>query len=110
MHPKVQAAHELKKDDPDQEREVAHWFYFADKEDMDKFIIAIMDLDHRVECSYPPSKISSRWGLVTSMEHDVHSGTLMDNYGSLTELAERFHGEYDGYEYQIGGDGTCRVP
>ena len=39
MDEKEWALEHLRNDDPDRERSVIHWFYFKEKEDMDRLIV-----------------------------------------------------------------------
>ena len=50
MDERERALERLRNDDATVEREVTYWFYIVDKENMDRLIVAALDLDYMV-CS-----------------------------------------------------------
>ncbi len=101
MDEKERALEQLRNDDPDRERIVTHWFYFNRKEDMDHLIIAALDMDYHVQDSWRTTASGGNWGSILSTPHVVDTDTLMARYDLLSRFAERFGGNYDGYEYAI---------
>lgn len=95
------AFEQMRKDNCADVHEVTHWFYFKKKEDMDRFIVAALDLDHVIRNSWKNTIGEEKWGLVLWAKHDVLSETLLWYYEQHSLFAERFGGTYDGYEYRI---------
>lgn len=91
----------LRNDDDSVEREVTYWFYFDKKENMDRMIVAALDLDYTL-CSASQNEKTREWGLILSLTHDVEPDTLERMYEVHERFAKRFGGKYDGHEYQIG--------
>ncbi|MEO7082236.1 MAG: ribonuclease E inhibitor RraB [Flavobacteriales bacterium] len=95
------AFEQLRKDDPDRERVVTHWFYFQKKEDMDRLIVAALDLGYDVQNSTHNDARDRPWGLILTDTHPVDVDTLIARHHLLERFAERFGGFYDGHEYAI---------
>lgn len=104
MDDKERALDRSRNDDPDRERIVTHWFYFKNKDDMDRLILAALDMDYDVQNSWRPAADGEKWGLILSATHVVDTDTLLARYDLLSRFAERFGGEYDGYEYEVLDD------
>ncbi|MBK6894806.1 MAG: ribonuclease E inhibitor RraB [Flavobacteriales bacterium] len=101
MDEKEWALEHLRNDDPDRERVVTHWFYFARKEDMDRLIVEALDQGYNVDSSSKLEGKERPWGLVLTDTHSVDFDTLIAKHALLTRFAERFKGFYDGHEYAI---------
>ena len=101
MDDKEWAFEQLRKDDPDRERLVTHWFYFHEKESMDRLIITALDLGYNVERSSMNDARERPWGLILTDTHAVDVDTLLARHELLSRFAKRFGGFYDGYEYAI---------
>lgn len=95
----------MRNDDPDRERVVTHWFYFAEKEDMDRLIVEALDLGYNVDRSTVTEGKDRPWGSILTDTHAVDFDTLLAKHALLSRFAERFKGFYDGYEYaiEVGG-------
>ena len=101
MDERERALERLRNDDATVEREVTYWFYIVDKENMDRLIVAALDLDYMV-CSSSQNEKTKNWCLILSLVHDVGSDTLLRMYELHDRFAKRFGGRYDGHEYPIG--------
>ena len=101
MDERERALERLRNDDYSVEREVTYWFYFDEKENMDRLIVAALGLNYTV-CSAAQDEKTKQWGLILSLTHDVESDTLERMFELHDRLAKRFGSQYDGHEYQIG--------
>ena len=104
MDEKERAFERLRNDDPDRERIVTHWFYFQEKEDMDRLIVAALDMGYDVDSSTRNDAWDRPWGLILTDTHTVDVDTLLARHDLLSRFAERFGGFYDGHEYEILAD------
>ncbi|MEX1002381.1 MAG: ribonuclease E inhibitor RraB [Crocinitomicaceae bacterium] len=86
-------------DDLSKERPVYHWIYFDTKEDMQKFIAQIIDLDYKVESHFYDENSSLAPYSVIIVKADKVDHEHVDNLSlPLLDLANQYNGFYDGWE------------
>ena len=81
-------------------REVQHWFYFASEESRARFRSAAIAAGFSVS-SESESEGKSPFGIVLARTQSVEQASIDQTVIELLHLAQRFDGDYDGWETRV---------
>ncbi len=101
LNDRVLAALEKHGDRHDIEREVTHWIYFQSPEDRDRYLKAAIQRGYKVVKQNDDGKGERRFGLTLSRFHAVDFRTINDVVLELFDLAQKYAGDYDGWETSV---------
>lgn len=84
-------------------RRIDHFAYFPTRAGQTLFVDACRAAGFKLRATHDPNEVSDKYCAIVSLV-DVPDDDFSDNVtGMLIDLAERFGGEYDGWETQIVG-------
>lgn len=85
----------------DAPRDIRHWIYFSTENDRAAFRSAVSPLEYRVEFE-PLSQGTDRpFGLCIARFQSVKPSEVDEAVVELCRLAEKYHGDYDGWETEL---------
>ncbi len=87
------------------ERQVDHWIYFKKQEDRERFLVKIKDKGFQIiNQDYDEDNSEFPYMLQIARVDKVDIDSVNDYTLNLWELAERFNGDYDGWETSVEKD------
>lgn len=82
-------------------RDIRHWIYFRTEDERAGFRSAVLPLEYRVEFEPLSEGAGLPFGLCISRFQSVKPTELNDAVIELFRLAEKYHGDYDGWETEL---------
>jgi hypothetical protein len=101
---KVLEVLQQKKDTLRAPRDVSHWIYFRTEIDREEFRRAVLQLEYRVRSEPQTGSGDFPLGLCIVRFQSVKPSELDDAVIELFRLAEKYTGDYDGWETQVISD------
>lgn len=93
-------------DQPESPREVLHWVYFAAEKNRSDFEDAIIAKDYRVDSESHLPESENPFGVCFAKVQKCTGNEIDSTVLELSKLAERFRGDYDGWEAQVMSSDT----
>lgn len=88
-------------DEPETPREVLHWAYFPSEKCRADFEAAVIAKHYRVDSESHLPESENPYGVCFGKVQNCTAEAIDKGVLDLSKLAERFHGEYDGWEAQV---------